>query len=189
MKTILSLLCALFCGLTVCETGLAAEPFVITDSFLSYLKQTTNPYGFGLRADGRFYPYSSPQGRRIGYMRSIDDKELYRNGCTKEEAEAQLRAGVEKALVELTAYMDENYADHPFQSLSRKSQEMLVDFAFSAGARDIPPAFYSVVIREDWSQLFNSFVYLRWVEKGWPDTIKNKAFADRWLDPQWRLRP
>lgn len=189
MKSTLFRSCVILLGLALNGTSRAAEPFAITDDFLAYLKQTTNPYQFGLRPDGRFYPYSSPRGRRIGYDRVVADKAFYRSGCTQEEAEAQLRADAAKALADVAAWMNKNYAAHPFASLSRKGQEMLVDLALSETAKNIPPPFYDLVIREDWDQLFRTFVYLRWVEKGWPDTTKNKAFADRWLDPKLRLRP
>ncbi len=174
---------------TLGTLGFAAEPFSITDDFIAYLKQTTNPHEFGLRPDGRFYPYSTARGRRIGYDRLVTDKGLYHRGCSKAEAEAQLRADAEMALGELKRYMAGAHAARPFDSLSRKSQEILLDFAFSEGPTNLSPAFYEAVMSEDWNRLFDSFMYIRWVEKGWPNTAKNKAFADRWLDPQSRLRP
>lgn len=169
-------------------TAWAANDFAITDDFVAYLKTTTNPHEFGLK-DGRFYPYSTPHGRRIGYAFPVEDKALYRQGSAKVDAEKQLRAHAEAALTELKAYLAAHYPEHPFTSLSRKSQEILLDYACSEGAANLQPEFYAIVIVEDWPTLFDSFLYIRWVEKGWPDTAKNKAFADRWLDPKSRLRP
>jgi len=171
--------------------AVAAEPFVITDEFLAYLKTATNPHEFGLKPDGRFYPYSTPRGRRIGYDRPVLDIVLYRRGCTRAEAETQLRTDATKALADLTRYLVRTHPTPAFSALSRKSQEMLLDFALSEaeGATNIAPAFYDAVMKEDWNRLFNEFIYIRWVEKGWPDTTRNKAFADRWLDPKTRLRP
>lgn len=189
MKPALTRACLLLGVWTVCLTGFAAETFSLTDDVIAHLKQATNPQEFGLKAEGRFYPYSSPRGRRIGYDRPVTDKGLYRRGCTMAEAETQLRADAEKALGQLMQCMAKAYPTRSFNKLSRKSREMLLDFAFSESAANIPPSFYETVMSEDWKKLFDSFTYIRWVEKGWPDTTKNKAFAARWLDPQSRLRP
>jgi hypothetical protein len=189
VKSTLTRACLFLAGWAVIATGFSAEAFTITDDFFAYMKETTNPHEFGMKPDGRFYPYSTPRGRRIGYAQSVTDKGLYRRGCSKTEAEAQLRAGVEKALAELTRHMAEAYPARPFNSLNRKSQEILLDYAFSEGAKNISPALYETVMSGDWPRLFDSFMYIRWVEKGWPDTTKNKAFADRWLDAKLRERP
>jgi hypothetical protein len=181
--------CLFIIGCLVTATCFAAGPFTMTDDFVAYLKETTNPHEFGLRADGRFYPYSTPLGRRIGYAVPVTDKRLYSRGCTKAEAEAQLRARAEDALGELTRHMAREFPARPFNTLSRKSQEILLDHAFSEGAGNIRLEFYEAVMNENWDRLFDSFMYIRWIEKGWPDTRKNKPFTDRWLDPQRRLRP
>ncbi len=162
---------------------------IITDEFVEYIKSATNPYDFGLRNDGRFYPYSLSIGRRIGYRQPVLDEKYYSQGWPKEEAEKQLRKDLEKTLTELRQYMAEKYPAHPFDSLTRKSQEILLDYSYSQGVKNLEPAFYETVINQDWDKLFNTFMYIRWVEKGWPDTIKNKAFADRWLNPEKRKKP
>ena len=189
MKSLIQCLCLVFAGCALHAQGVAAEPVTITADFIAYLKQTTNPHQFGTRADGRWYPYSSPRGRRIGYDGPVDDKALYHEGLTQAEAENQLRARAEQTLRDLRGYLSSAYPKRPFNSLSRQSREILLDYAFSEGARNLPAAFYEVVMNEKWDQLFGSFMYIRWVEKGWPDTMKNKPFADRWLDPKSRLRP
>lgn len=179
----------LIVSLAASAIHLSAAPFVINEDFVAYLKQTTNPHEFGLRDDGRFYPYSSPRGRQIGYAQPVTEKRLYGAGCTKAEAETQLRARAGQALADVTRHMAKTFPSRSFDTLSRKSQEILVDYAFSEGAENLSASFYETVISENWEKLFNSFIYLRWIEKGWPDTTKNKAFADRWLAPQDRLRP
>jgi hypothetical protein len=185
-------LCPSVVALCLCllaASALRAEPFTLTDDFLAYLKTANNPHQFGLKPDGRFYPYSTARGRRIGYDRPVLDKGLYQRGCTQAEAKAQLRADAAQAVTELTRHLAQAQPAPAFDALSRKIQEMLVDFALSEGATNIPPAFCEAVIKEDWNRLFNDFLYIRWVEKGWPDTARNKAFADRWLDTKARLRP
>jgi hypothetical protein len=187
VKTTTTLLCFLLSGFVLPACAVAAEAWTLSDEFLAYLKQTTNPHGFGVRKDGRFYPYSSPRGRRIGYDGLVDDKALYQSGLGKEEAEARLRARVEEALRGLVEHAAMAYPERQFRSLSRKSQEMLVDHALSEGARNVPAAFYEAVMDERWDDLFGRFLYIRWVERGWPDTMRNKPFVDRWLVPRQRL--
>jgi len=189
MTTALKHTAFLLLSLATASAGFASDPFAITDDFVAYLKQETNPHDFGLRPDGRFYPYSTPRGRRIGYYFTVWDKALYAQGCTKQEAEDRLRGQAQEALASLIRYIAKTYPDHPFATLSPKSQQMLADYALSEGPENISPAFYDAVIRQDWDRLFDTFIYLRWVEKGWPDNPRNKAFIDRWMDPQLRLRP
>src|SRR5205823_9538382 len=57
----------------------------LSDDFLAYLQRAANAHNFGLRADGRFYPYSTPQGRRIAWRQPVWDKSLFARGCTRAE--------------------------------------------------------------------------------------------------------
>ena len=167
----------------------AADTFEVTDDFLAYMKQVINPHNFGLKDDGRFYPYTSPRGWLIGYEKPVIDKTLFKKGQSKDEAESILRKDIEQAAAELRAYMAKNYPAKPLGTLSRKSREMLVDHATTQGAANITPAFYEAVINENWESLFKNFTYVRWVEPSWTDVPKNKAFIDRWMDTKDRQRP
>jgi len=167
----------------------AANKFTLTDKFVEYIKTTTNPYEFGLREDVRFYPYSTPNGRKIGYRQAVTDKKYYSQGWPKEDAQTQLRKDLENTLRELRKYLAKEYPAHHFDSLTRKSQEILLDYAYSEGVKNLKPQFYKTVIKQNWDKLFNTFMYVRWKEKGWPDTIANKAFADRWLYAETRKGP
>ena len=62
----------------------------VSDDFVKYLQRAANPHDFGLRSDDRFYPYSTPQGRRIAWRQPVWDKALFARGCTPQEAEQQL---------------------------------------------------------------------------------------------------
>lgn len=174
---------------TVLPAFIAEKEFTITDKYIEYIKSTRNPYKWGLRSDGRFYPYCRPQGRMIAYGQRVFDKRYYADGMSDEEAESNLRLELNNALTALRAYMEKFYPEHHFDLLSRKSQEILLDLAFSEGAENLSERFYSVVINEDWDAMFNEFLYIRWVEKGWTCTISNKAFVDRWMNPQERHLP
>ena len=69
----------------------------VSDDFVKYLQRAANPHDFGLRSDDRFYPYSTPQGRRIAWRQPVWDKALFARGCTPQEAEQQLRADVNRS--------------------------------------------------------------------------------------------
>jgi hypothetical protein len=70
----------------------SSSPPILTDEFIAYLQHAANGDNFGFRADGRFYPYSTPQGRRIAWRQPVWDKRFFAEGCTREEADRQLRA-------------------------------------------------------------------------------------------------
>ena len=125
----------------------------------------------------------------IGYGQREFDKKYYDLGMSKAEAEMNLRHSLRITLDDLRVYVKTNYPDHPFDTLSRKSQEMLLDLAFSEGPAHLSDSLCVAVITEDWNTLFNHYLYIRWIEQGWPYTIANKAFADRWLDPATRQIP
>ena len=125
MTTALKHTAFLLLSLATASAGFASDPFAITDDFVAYLKQETNPHDFGLRPDGRFYPYSTPRGRRIGYYFTVWDKALYAQGCTKQEAEDRLRGQAQEALASLIRYIAKTYPDHPFATLSPKSRMAL----------------------------------------------------------------
>ena len=44
-----------------------------------------------------------PQGRRIAWRQPVWDKGLFAHGCTRQEAERQFRADLQRTLGELTA--------------------------------------------------------------------------------------
>ena len=175
--------------LLAAATSCRAADFEITGDFFAHMKQVINPHNFGLKDDGRFYPYTSPRGWLIGYEKPVTDKTLFKKGLSKNEVETILRKDIEQAAADLREYMAKNHPAKPLGTLSRKSREMLVDHATTQGAANITPAFYEAVTNENWDALFKNFIYIRWVEPSWPDVPKNKAFIDRWMDMKDRQRP
>jgi hypothetical protein len=77
--------------LTTPTTETGETPVPLNDELVAYIQRAANGDNFGLRADGRFYPYSTPQGRRIGWRQPVWDKALFATGCTRAEAEQRLR--------------------------------------------------------------------------------------------------
>jgi hypothetical protein len=168
-------LCAL------CQLSAAEPAFTISDEFVRYIESATNPEGFGLGADGRFRPYSTPQGRRIGYRQAVWDEALYEKGCTREEAEARLRADLGRTLSDVRAFLATNAPPRAFESLTAEGQEILVDLASSEGVAGLKPAAVDTVAAADWGRFVSGMLYIRTFGTTL-DNLRNRAFAKRWLE-------
>ncbi len=165
----------------------AAQPpgsVPLTDDFVDYLKAAANPDNHGLRADGRFYPYSSPQGRRIGYRQPIADKKLYREGWSAADAERALREQLQAVAAELRVRL-RGELSREFDGLPRASREILLDFGLTEGVARLQPEFVAAVVRLDWNRILDPDFYARY-EADWPDSVRNKAFYERWRNPENR---
>ena len=170
--------------------GRAVEPFVATDDFLTYMKTVLNPAQLGVR-EGRFYPYLTPAGRRIGYGHSVEDKSLYQKGWLQEDADRHLRDDIAAAARELAIFLAHDHPGHSLDQLDDKSRQILLDFAVTEGAEKIRPEVYRAVLDHDWDKLINGYLYVRGPE-GWPNQLENHAFAQRWIygpDPLVPLSP
>jgi len=154
---------------------------IISDEFVRYVQSGSNPHGLGLRADGRFYPYSTPAGRRIGHRQPVADKSWYGRGLSKEEAGRQLRENLERAAAELRERLTRHWPQKPWAGLSQKIREILVDFAHSEGVAGVRPELYRAVLAEDWKAMVESCLYVR-MEGCRPDSVRNRAFAQRWIN-------
>ena len=151
----------------------------VSDDFVKYLQRAANPHDFGLRSDDRFYPYSTPQGRRIAWRQPVWDKALFARGCTPQEAEQQLRTDVNRTLVKLKTNLAAREPPVDFRQLDRRQQETLLDFAHTEGVAGLRPEFVSAVLGRDWNRLINQHLYVRYAGHA-PDHVRNKAFAERW---------
>ncbi len=142
----------------------------MSDDFVAYIQRAANGDNFGLRADGRFYPYSTPQGQRIGWRQPVWDKALFAKGCTKAEAEQRLRADLERTLSALRE-------SHP--GLDQRQEETLLDFAYTEGIGNLKPEFVAAVLVRDWERIVKEHLHVRYAGHA-PDHSRNKAFAARW---------
>ncbi len=185
-------LCALAAALwLVAATGRAAE-FTLTEDFVRHLIEGRNAdvevtarkvsvMNLGLRADGKFYPYSTPVGRRIGYELPLESVYDYTRGITRAEADARLRAAVLAVAAQLSASISQAYPGRTFEQLDATGQEMLVDYALSEGVARLPPAFVDAVYQPDRiARLGADGLHLRWWG-GMMQILKNRAFGYRWL--------
>jgi len=150
--------------------------------FVAYLQAAANGSGFGLRTDGRYYPYSTPQGRRIAWRQPVWDRALYSRGCTAEEAEQRLRADLTRTLAEFRAALAARKPAVEFARLDPRQQETLLDFAHTEGVGKLRPEFVSAVLAGDWPRVVNEQLYVRYAGHA-PDHSRNKAFARRWSIP------
>jgi len=153
-------------------------PSEFTDEFLTHLERAANGNEFGLRNDGRFYPYSTPQGRRIGWRQPVWDKALFAAGCSRHEVEEHFRMELARALAELTAALAGRPAPVSFASLDRRQKEALLDFADTDGIVGMRPEFVAAVLANDWDRVVGEHLYVRYAGQA-PDHPRNKAFAQR----------
>lgn len=171
-KTLVAFLVLFWSLLLFTGVALAEEPFN------DYLRRSANPNNLGLREDGRFYPYASPVGRRIGFRQEVTDKKLYRDGWSKEEALENFNRQI--AQVE-NAWREKLSAEYgrSFDELPAESRELLVDFGVSEGIDKVKPEFIQAALDLDWKRLLDPNIYVRY-ELAWPNTERNKAYYDRW---------
>lgn len=159
-----------------------ASAVEITADFLGYLQRAANGNDFGRRDDGRYYPYSTPQGRRIGWRQVVWDEQLFAKGCTREEAGQHLRADLARTSIELKTMLASRQPAVDFTSLDRRQQETLLDFAWSEGVTALRPELVAAVLARDWTRLSGEHLYVRYAGHA-PDHPRNKAFVQRWNFP------
>ena len=151
----------------------------ISNEFIAYVQNAANGSNFGLRADGRYYPYSTPLGRRIGWRQPIWDKALFARGCTGNEAEQHLRGELSRALAALKSTLSSRQTPVDFARLDKRQQETLLDFAYTETPAPIPAKFLAAVLVGDWQRVTDEHLYIRYTGHT-PDHVRNKAFALRW---------
>ena len=152
-----------------------------TSSSISNRLRTGND--FGLRADGRYYPYSTPQGRRISARQVVWDKALYASGCTPDEARERLCADLNQTLTELKSALVDRKPAVDFNRLELRLQECLLDFAHTEGPAALPEEFLAAGSPMIGRRSFA--ITAMFATPGHaPDHPRNKAFAERWVYPQ-----
>ena len=154
-------------------------PAATGDDFIAYLERGANGSSFGLRSDGRFHPYSTPQGRRIAFRQLVWDNDLFARGCTRAEAEDRLRAELRGAAVALEKALAARQPPVDFARLDQRQRETLLDFAWTEGIAGLRPEFVEAVLVSDWTRLVDDHLCIRYAGHA-PDHARNLAFAARW---------
>lgn len=177
----------LWVGVSAC-----AADFTLTEDFVRHLIEGRNAYtevparkvsvmNLGLRADGKFHPYATPAGRRIGYELPLESVYDYTRGLTRAEADARLRAAVRAVAAQLSTWIPQTYPGRTLEQLDAAGQEMLIDYALSEGVANLPPAFVEAIYQPDRvARLGAGGLHLRWWG-GMMQILKNRAFGYRWL--------
>lgn len=160
----------------ISDTPMGVPEAPPSDEFVTYLQASANPDHYGLR-EGRFYPYSTPQGRRIGYKQQVWDKKLFSEGCSPQEAEKRLREDLARTQSRLCAELAARQPKVDFASLSLRQRETLLDLAYTENKID--PKLVDAILAEDWDRMIKDHLYVRYDGHA-PDHIRNKAFAKRW---------
>jgi hypothetical protein len=153
-----------------------------SDDFIAYLQHAANGHNFGLHKDGRYYPYSTPLGRRIGWRQPVWDNALYAKGCTPEEAVRQMRAPLGATLAALKTRLSARRPAVDFDHLDKRQQETLLDFAYTEGVDGLHEDFLDAVLKRNWERLVRDLLYVRYDGHA-PDHPRNKDFAQRWGIP------
>ncbi len=154
----------------------------LSENFIAYLKKAANGSRFGLRPDGRFYPYSTPVGRRIAWRQRVWNQALFAEGCTPEAADVHLREALQHSVSEVQARLQREQPPVDFARLDRRQQETLVDLAHTEGVKGLTSELVAAVLARDWERLANDHLYIRYAGHA-PDHPRNKAFAQRWGIP------
>ena len=164
--------------LPLCSLLLFAGSTFAEESFADYLRRSANPYNLGLREDGRFYPYASPVGRRIGFRQEVTEKQLFRDGWSEKEALESFNRKIALVESEWREKLPAEYGRN-FDELPVESRELFVDFGLSEGVDEVRPDFVKAALELDWKRMLDHDVYVRY-EKVWPHTERNKPFYERW---------
>ncbi len=146
------------------------------EDFIAYLRKAANPDHYGLRG-GRYFPYSTPQGRRIAWSQRVWDKALFAEGCTEAEADIRLTADLARTQAALTEALAARQPAVDFAALDIRQRETLLDLALTEGR--LPPELLDAVLASDWDRIVRNHWYVRYRGHA-PDHVRNKAFAARW---------
>jgi hypothetical protein len=149
----------------------------ISAEFIEYIKAAANPTKHGQGKDGRFYPYSTPQGYRIGYRQAVPDKALHMRGWSAEEADAALVQQLQSVKSELRQRLQQNGKN--LDLIQPASREILLDYGFTEGVTKLKPEWIQAVTQLEWERILNPDFYVRY-DADWPDSVRNKAFFERW---------
>ena len=151
----------------------------LPDDFVDYIQRAANENSFGKNSDGRWYPYSTPQGRRIAARQPIWDKALYEKGCTEEEARQRLCGDLARVQAELQEMLNARKSAVNFASLDQRQRETLLDLGYTEGVSNLKPELVDAVLSGDWDRIVNDCLYVRYAGHA-PDHARNRAFAKRW---------
>jgi GH24 family phage-related lysozyme (muramidase) len=154
----------------------------IIDDFANYIKSVENAQKSGYDKDRKlWFPHKSYEGGMptIGYGHKIkNDQELKSctNGVPDNVVSKLLLNDLMVANKKVHEYIKRKYKVN--LTLSKRQNEILVDYAFNLGGLDKFPKFVDAVLRNQWDIVRNEYIRK---SGGKELTGRNKAFYNRYL--------
>jgi GH24 family phage-related lysozyme (muramidase) len=147
--------------------------------FVEYMRTVENSIGAGFNKQERlWYPYKDPSGWHIAYGHKLKVNEIihYRHGISQEAAEKLLAQDLQIAKRRVHNYIKETYKVDIL--LTKKQEEMLIDFAFNLGGLEKFPKFVDAVLRNRTDIIKREYIRNF---AGKELTGRNEAFFNRFL--------
>ena len=116
--------------------------------FVGYMKDVENSIHKGFdKKKQLWFPYKDASGWHIAYGHKLEKNEIvyYKKGINQNDADKLLTHDLRLAKIRVHDYVKETYKVDIM--LSKKQEEMLMDFAFNLGGLDKFPKFVDAVLR------------------------------------------
>ena len=147
--------------------------------FVEYMRMVENSIGAGFdKQKHLWFPYKDESGWHIAYGHKLDPAEIinFRHGIHQNTAEKLLNHDLYIAKHRVHDYIKTTYKVDIM--LSKKQEEMLIDFSFNLGGLDKFPKFVDAVLRNNWDVVKREYVR----NFAGKELIgRNKAFFNRFL--------
>jgi GH24 family phage-related lysozyme (muramidase) len=147
--------------------------------FMQYMRTVENSIGAGFDKQKQlWYPYKDVAGWHIAYGHKLKPDEIshFRRGINQAAAERLLNQDLQIAKRRIHNYIKETYKVDIL--LSKKQEEMLMDFSFNLGGLDKFPKFVDAVLRNKVDIIKREYIRNF---AGKELTGRNEAFFNRFL--------
>jgi GH24 family phage-related lysozyme (muramidase) len=147
--------------------------------FIKYIKTVENSIYAGFDKQKKlWFPYKDIAGWNIAYGHKLEDDEIinFKNGIDQKTAEKILIQDLQIAKQRMRNYIKKTYNVNIM--LSKKQEEMLMDFSFSLGGLEKFPKFTDAVLRNNWNTAKKEYIRS---SAGKKLTGRNEAFFNRFL--------
>jgi len=147
--------------------------------FVEYMRTVENSVGAGLnKQDHLWYPYKDISGWHIAYGHKLKPNEIsnFRHGINQNDAEKLLIQDLQIAKRRVHNYIKTTYKVDIL--LTKKQEEMLMDFSFNLGGLEKFPKFVDAVLRNKVDIIKKEYIRNF---AGKELTGRNEAFFSRFL--------
>ena len=150
-----------------------------SSDFVKYMRTVENSIGAGFnKQEHLWYPYKDEAGWHIAYGHKLKSNEIihFRHGINQVSAEKLLTQDLQIAKLRVHSYIKETYKIDIL--LSKKQEEMLMDFSFNLGGLEKFPKFVDAVLRNKADIIKKEYIRNF---AGKELTGRNEAFFNRFL--------